>query len=75
MENKDMKEDKVVNTVTIKMDSAKFVKAIGLGDYKGKVKKVYACLGRFDDDGKVEIDVTFEMEDRLKQIDYTKTVE
>ena len=68
------KEDMVKNTVTISMDREKFVKSVGLGDYKGKIKSVRASMIDWKEDSRVEIDVVFEMEDRLKQIDYTKTV-
>lgn len=71
---KNIKQDMIKNTVAIEMTKEDFVKAVGLEKYKGKVKSVDASTSNWDKDKGVEIVVIFEIEDRLKQIDYTKTI-
>ncbi len=75
MTDKKLTEDKIKNTVTIEMTREDFVKAVGLGDYKGKIKLIDASTSSsWDDDKGVEIKVMFEVEDKLNQIDFTKTI-
>ncbi len=72
---KNIKQDIIKNVVEIEMTKEKFIDAVGLGKYKGKIKSIDASTNNWDDDDKgVAIKVTFEIEDKLKQIDYTKTI-
>lgn len=71
---KEVTQDMIKNTVTIEMSREDFVKSVGLEKYKGNVKSVDASTSTWDTDKGVTITVIFEIEDKLKQIDFTKTI-
>ncbi len=69
----DKKQDKIINTIEIDMDRTDFIKSIGLDKHKGKIVFIDASTSSYDENI-VSIKVKFELEDKLKQIDYTKTI-
>jgi len=64
--------DSVSNKIAIEMNIADFLKAMKIGQ-KGKVISIYASKRSYEETVKVDIEI--ETMDKLKQIDFTKTVE
>lgn len=68
---KSIKEDKINNKLIKEMIPSDFCKKVGI-DRKGKLKSIYINWNDYDE--KLDIKIEIETEDKLKQIDYTKTV-
>lgn len=70
--SEELKENTVSETLKVVMTKNDFLKKMGFGDRKGKVESVYARSNSYDDEVEVTIDI--KTEDKLHQIDFTKTV-
>ena len=68
----DTKAYKVEEKKVIEIAPADFLKKLGI-KYKGKITELRACMDTWKNDSPVVIHLTTETEDKLLQIDFTKT--